>query len=102
VTAVSIDDKGQVSPIYPESGSSLRVPRLKGGTSETTIYLPDSIELTGKGPERLIVILGDKPIDVEAVKQAAGRAFQQAKGDIAHLPSLDVPGEQFQRTFVKP
>jgi len=47
-------------------------------------------------------VLGDQPIDVAAVKEAAARAFRRGKGDVAHLPPLDVPGEQFQRTFLKP
>jgi len=102
VTVVSVDDQGQVTALYPEAGKSLGVPRLKGGASDTTIYFPDSVEFTGKGAERLIVVLGDKPIDVAAVKEAAARAFRRARGDVAHLPPLDVPGEQFQRTFLKP
>jgi len=101
VTVVSVDDQGEVSPLYPESGSSLALPRIKGDP-DTTVYLPDSIEFTGKGIEGLVVIFTDEAIRVDAVKKAAQRAFQQVKGDIAHLPALDVPGEQFHRTFVKP
>jgi hypothetical protein len=101
VTVVSVDDQGEVSPLYPESGSSVELGRIKGDP-DTTAYLPDSVEFTGKGIERLIVIFTDKAIRVDEVKKAAQRAFQQAKGDVAHLPALDVPGEQFQRTFVKP
>jgi hypothetical protein len=100
VTALSIDDQGEVSPIYPETGHSLPVSRAKGPIGSTQ-YLPDSIELTGKGSERVIVILSDQPLEVEAVKQAALTAFQRA-GDLARLAPLELPGEQFQRTFVKP
>ncbi len=100
VTALSIDDQGEVSPLYPEAGRSLPVSRAKGSISATQ-YLPDSIELTGKGSERVIVILSDQPLEVEAAKQAAHTAFQRA-GDLARLASLELPGEQFQRTFVKP
>lgn len=100
VTALSIDDQGEVSPIYPEAGHSLPVSRAKGSIGSAQ-YLPDSIELTGKGSERVIVILSDQPLEVEAVKQAALRAFQRA-GDLARLAPLDLQGEQFQRTFVKP
>ena len=101
VLALSIDDQGEVTPLYPESGRSLQVSRVKGPTGSTH-YLPDSVEFTGKGSERLIVILSDQPLEVEAAKQAAHAAFQRARNDLTHLPALDLPGEQFQRTFVKP
>jgi hypothetical protein len=101
VLALSIDDQGEVTPLYPETGRSLRVSRVKGPNGSTH-YLPDSVEFTGKGSERLIVILSDQPVEVEAAKQAAHAAFQRALSDLTRLPALDLPGEQFQRTFVKP
>jgi len=101
VLALSIDDQGEVTPLYPETGRSLRVSRVKGPNGSTH-YLPDSVEFTGKGSERLIVILSDQPLEVEAAKQAAHAAFQRARNDLTRLPALDLPGEQFQRTFVKP
>lgn len=101
VTSVSIDDRGEVSALYPESGRSLPIGRLKGRPG-TVFYLPGSIEFTGNGNERLIVILGDQPLEVEAVKQAARGAFHRAGNDLARLGALDLPGEQFQRAFVKP
>jgi hypothetical protein len=99
LTSLSIDDQGQVTPLYPEAGRSLPVGR---GAAAATRYLPDSVEFTGKGHELLIVVLSDQPLEVGAVKKAARAAFQKAGGDLARLPSLDLPGEQFQRTFVKP
>jgi hypothetical protein len=105
LTSLSIDEQGEVTPLYPEAGRSLPIGKGKGeGKAETaaTRYLPDSIELTGQGGERLIVILGDQPLEVEAVKNAARAAFERANGDLAHLPPLEVPGEQFHRMFVKP
>jgi hypothetical protein len=101
VLALSIDDQGEVTPLYPETGRSLRVGRVKGANGSTN-YLPDSVEFTGKGSERLIVILSDQAVEVEAAKQAAHAAFQRALNDLTRLPALDLPGEQFQRTFVKP
>jgi hypothetical protein len=101
VLALSIDDQGEVTPLYPETGRSLRVSRVKGPSGGAR-YLPDSVEFTGKGTERLIVILSDQPLDVEAAKQAAHAAFQRAGNDLARLPALNLPGEQFQRSFVKP
>ena len=99
VTSLSIDDHGEVTAIYPEAGRSLPIGR---GAATATRYLPDSVEFTGKGSEQLIVVLSDQSLDVDAVKQAAHAAYQKAGGDLGRLPSLDLPGEQFSRTFVKP
>ncbi len=99
VLSVSIDQRGQVTPLYPEAGRSLSVGKVVGAAPR---YLPDSIEFTDAGTERLFVILSDSPIDVDAARAAARASFEKAKGDILHMPALDLPGEQFQRTFIKP
>ncbi|HET6150624.1 MAG TPA: ACP synthase [Polyangia bacterium] len=98
LTSLSIDDRGEVTALYPEAGRSLPV----GTGAAATRYLPDSVEFTGRGDELLIVVLGDQPLDVDAVKKAARAAYQKAGGDLARLPSLELPGEQFHRLFVKP
>jgi hypothetical protein len=100
LTAVSLDDRGQATAVYPEAGKSLAVTGEETGT--LTRYLPDSVELTGAGAERVIVVLSAEPLDVDAVKRAAESAYRKAKGDILRLPALDIPGEQFHRTFIKP
>jgi hypothetical protein len=97
--SLSIDERGQVTPLYPEQGRSVPLGKVVGATPS---YLPDSVEFTDKGFERLFVILSDQPIDVEAARRAARAAYERAKGDILRMPALDVPGEQFQRTFIKP
>jgi hypothetical protein len=97
--SLSIDERGQVTPIYPETGRSLAVGKAVGAGPR---YLPDSIEFTDAGTERLFVIMSDDPIDVDAARRAARASYDRAKGDIMHMPSLDLPGEQFQRTFIKP
>jgi hypothetical protein len=97
--SLSIDERGQVTPLYPETGRSVPVSKAVG---EGLRYLPDSIEFTDAGTERLFVILSDQPIDVDAARRAARASFEQAKGDILHMPALELPGEQFQRTFIKP
>jgi len=99
VTSLSIDDHGEVTALYPEAGRSLPVGK---GVATTPRYLPDSVEFTGKGNEQLIVLLSDQALDVETVKRAARAAFERAGRDLARLPALDLPGEQFRRTFVKP
>jgi hypothetical protein len=97
LTAVALDDQGHATALYPESGRSLALP-----ADTETHYLPDSIELTGAGAERVVVVLSDQAVDVDAVKRAAEAAYRQARGDILHLPALNLAGEQFHRTFLKP
>jgi hypothetical protein len=97
--SLSIDDRGQVTPLYPEAGHSVAVGR---GVGAAPRYLPDSVEFTDAGTERLYVILTDAPLDVDAVRRAARASFEEAKGDILRMPPLALPGEQFQRTFIKP
>jgi hypothetical protein len=48
------------------------------------------------------VVLSDQPVDVQVARQAARLAYDRAGGDLGHLPRLDLPGEQFTRTFAKP
>jgi hypothetical protein len=97
--SLSVDERGQVTPLYPESGRSVAVGKVVGAGPS---YLPDSVEFTDAGTERLFVILSDEPLEVEAARRAARAAFERAKGDILHMPALELPGEQFQRTFIKP
>ena len=97
--SLSIDEHGEVTPLYPEQGASLTVP---AGLSNATRFLPDSLELTGAGLERIIVVLSDQPVDMAVARQAARAAYDRAGGDLGRLPRLELPGEQFTRTFAKP
>jgi hypothetical protein len=97
VLSMSIDGRGEVTPLYPEQGASLPV-----GDGNMSHFLPESIELTDPGLERIVVLLSDQPIEVAAAKRAARAAYDKAKGDLMHLPRLGLPGEEFSRTFVKP
>ena len=97
--SLSIDDRGEVTPLYPERGPSLTVP---DGSRSATRFLPDSLELTGKGTERIVVVLSDQPIDVETARRAARAAYEKAGGNLARMTNLELPGEQFVRTFAKP
>jgi hypothetical protein len=97
--SLSIDEHGEVTPLYPEQGASLKVP---AGVPGATHFLPDSLELTGAGLERIIVVLSDQPVDMQVARQAARAAYDRAAGDLGHLPRLELPGEQFTRTFAKP
>ena len=91
---VSIDERGTLTPIYLENGRSLTV--------NGTAWLPDSLEFTGQGLERIVVVLSQSPLTLETVSQATKTAYEAAHGDLTRMPTLDLPGEQFQRTFLKP
>jgi len=97
--ALTIDDHGVVQALSPEQGQSLA---LSEGAASATRYLPGSWELDGAGSERIIVVLSDQAIDVETARRAARAAYEKAAGNLARMPSLDLPGEQFVRTFAKP
>jgi hypothetical protein len=97
--ALTIDEHGVVQALSPEQGASVTLP---DGTPSATRYLPDSWELEGGGAERIIVVLSDQPVDVETARRAARAAYQKAGGNLARMPSLDLPGEQFVRAFAKP
>jgi hypothetical protein len=75
---------------------------LPDRAERATRYLPGSWELDGSGVERIIVVLSDQPIDVATAVRAARAAYDKAGGNLARMPSLDLPGEQFVRAFAKP
>lgn len=97
VMVVSIDEDGIVSALHPERGPS--APVAPAGDQPT--YLP-AIEFTGEGTERVVLLLSDAPLDPQEVERAALRAFEAASRDPARLGSLELPGEQFHRTVLKP
>jgi hypothetical protein len=97
VLAVSVDEAGEVTALYPPQGRSLEVAH-----GDPPHYLPESLEFTGAGAERVIVILSESPLEVEAVAAAARRAFEGAGNQLARLGTLAVEGEQFHRTVLKP
>lgn len=97
VAAVLVDAHGEVDPLYPASGRSLRA-----GAKGEMHYLPGSLELTGRGAKKVIVVLSDSPLRVAALERAAKAAFTKSGGDLKKLPALGVPGEQFQRTLLEP
>ena len=94
---VSIDDAGEITPIYVDNGRSLAV-----GASKEIVWLPESLEFTGKGMEHLIILLSASPLTLDQVAAPLKLAFQDARGDLTKLGSLPLPGEQFHRTFLKP
>ncbi len=91
VLALSIDERGEVSPLYAEA--------LMG---EGQTWLPESLEFTGAGLEHVVVVLSDGPVDSERVAGQLKERFRAAGGDVGQLGTLDVPGVQVHRTFIKP
>jgi hypothetical protein len=99
LAAVSVDEQGDVTPLYPEAGPALAV-----APTQETVYLPDSIEFTGSGRERVFLFLARNPFDALTAKQAVAAGFQASKGDLDTLPSPAFSGGQdvFSWLFKKP
>jgi hypothetical protein len=97
VLALSVDAAGEVTPLYPESGQSLPVAAGAG-----THWLPGSLEFTGAGAERVVLVLTDTPVTVEDASAAARKAFEAGGRDVAKMPALDVAGEQTHWMLLKP
>jgi hypothetical protein len=94
--AITIDGAGLVTPLYPETGTSVALP-----PGEDVQFLPESVEMTGRGLERMVVVLTDEPTELDIMRRAAVAAFAKAKGDLTRLPDLAIAGDQFHRTFIK-
>lgn len=94
---VSIDEAGEITPIYVDNGRSLAL-----GSTKEVLWLPESLEFTGKGLERVVVVLSASPLALEQVANPLALAFKDARGDLTKLGTLPLPGEQFHRTFLKP
>jgi hypothetical protein len=99
LAAVSVDEQGEVTMLYPESGPALPV-----GPSPKTEYLPDSLVFTGQGRERVFLFLARKPFDSAAARQAVRSAHESAHGDLGALPNPTFAGGQqvFSWLFRKP
>jgi hypothetical protein len=99
LAAISVDEQGEITLLYPESGPALAI----GPTAET-IYLPDSLEFTGAGREKVFLFLARQPFDSAVAKQAVKSAHERAKGDLGALPNPVFAGGQqvFSWLFRKP
>jgi len=99
LSVVSVDDDGQVSLLYPASGSALAIEPTR-----ETVYLPDSIEFSGSGRERVFLFLSRTSFNVEAAARAVRTSQEAAKGDLESLPSPAFSGGQdvFSWLFSKP
>jgi len=99
LAAVSVDEQGEITPLYPELGPALSV-----AATQEIVYLPDAIELTGKGREKIFLFLARNPFDLQAATQAVSDGYQASKGDLDALPNPAFTGGQqvFSWLFKKP
>jgi hypothetical protein len=99
VAAVSVDEGGEVTLLYPESG-----PALRAAPTAELVYLPDSVQFTGTGREKVFLFVARSPFDSATAKQAVSDALSAAKGDLALLPNPAFAGGQrvFSWLFRKP
>ncbi|RKG87701.1 DUF4384 domain-containing protein [Corallococcus sp. CA049B] len=97
VAALSVDAQGEVTPLYPESGDSLAV---EPGAGQH--WLPESVEFTGAGAERVVLVLTDAPVSMDALSDAARKAFVAAGRDVTRMAPLGVAGAQTQWILQKP
>jgi hypothetical protein len=99
LAAVSVDDDGEITQLYPQAGPALSV-----GPTAHTVFLPDSLEFTGTGREKVFLFLARTPFDSAAAREAVKRARESAKGDLAALPNPSFAGGQqvFSWLFRKP
>ena len=97
--SLSIDEHGEVTPLYPETG----------GQPDRACWRLQRHTLSPRQPGAD----GDRPrADHRGALGSAGRRAGRSPGgarrlrsrgrDLGHLPRLDLPGEQFTRTFAKP
>jgi hypothetical protein len=91
---LSIDAKGEITPIYPESGEGLRV-----SPSRDMQYLPDSIEFTGQGQERLFLFLAPNSITVESARSALTLAFRHSQKNLVDFPQVTFPDSFEVQTY---
>lgn len=88
--AASIDDAGEVTVLYDgvrvEPSAELR-------------YLPDGIEFTGRGHERVFLLLFDQPVDAGQLERLLRAAHARAGGDLRALERLAFDGKARVQQF---
>lgn len=95
LAVLSVDERGQVTPLYPERGESQ--PAERGGMR----MLPQSIAFDGAGRERLVAVFSDDPLPIESLVEAAHAGFTRA-GSLAVMGPLGLGAEEIDRTVIKP
>ena len=96
VVVMSIDEQGVTTPLYPQTGANPLAASLVIGGQPDFVFLPDSVEFTGHGQERLVILLADTRLSVAAVAASLRDAFVKAQGQVA---SLEPPAREGLATF---
>jgi hypothetical protein len=92
-----VDQRGVVTPIAAAGNHSLALPARSG-----TMWLPASLEFTGKGIQRVVALFTNAPLRVdETAAQLRARALA-TEGALERLEALNMPGEHIHRTFLTP
>lgn len=98
---LSIDDAGVVTPLHPRQGQAVTVE-----ATPQPSYLPDSIEFTAAGRERLVILVASKPFVASDGVQAAHSGYRRSGGDLAAVvvaqPEAGPPWQEFAYLFEKP
>jgi hypothetical protein len=97
VLAVSVDDRGDFTPLYTDLERSLAV---EPGTERH--WLPESLRFTGSGPERVLVLLSHEPLRVEEVREAVLREWRRAGSKVEAMQPLGLEGEEVDWVLRKP
>ncbi len=87
VIAIAIDDRGEVTPLYPEAGAAVAI-----DPASDPVYLPDSFELTGVGRERIVVLVADRPLALADALLAARNGWSRARGDLGAM-AIELPSQ---------
>jgi hypothetical protein len=97
VLAVSVDAAGEVSELYAQDGMSLVVEAGPGRH-----WLTDSVAFSGSGYERVVLVLSERPLSVEAVRASARSAWEAAGGKVEAMTTLGSGGEETHWLLRKP
>jgi hypothetical protein len=98
LVAVALDAQGEVTPLYPTSGEALAV-----APGPAFTFLPESLEFTGSGDERIFVVITGAPLTAEQVASRVRQSFEHTGRRLAETQPRLEDGEQlFTWTFRKP
>jgi hypothetical protein len=89
---VSVDSRGVVSPLYPDSEASSIAVRPDGlHTLDGSVILDDAV-----GPERIFAVFSDEPVSYRSIAEA----LTKRESDLARLQHLDLQGEDVDQASI--
>jgi hypothetical protein len=85
---VSVDGRGVISPLYPDSETTSIEVRPDGlHTLEGSVILDDAV-----GPERFLAVFSDRPLSYQAIEEAVAKR----EGDLGRLRPRDFRAEDVE------